>query len=71
MGERFFRESFSETKSGKGRTHVEPVLFRGLHLKRFFCEQEPRKSKGVTMSRCSAGILFFAGRSCSEAKTFT
>ena len=46
MGERFFCESFSETKSGKRATHFEPVLSHGLSLKRFFCEQEARKMQG-------------------------
>ncbi len=34
MGERFFCESFSETKSGKRATYFEPVVSRELYLER-------------------------------------
>jgi hypothetical protein len=68
MGERFFCESFSETKSGKRATYFEPGPSHDLSLKRFFCEQEPQKCVGGTMSRCSAEILFFAGRSVFRAE---
>ena len=45
MGERFFCESFSETKSGKRATYFDPEPSRGLFLERFFCEQEARKMR--------------------------
>ena len=46
MGEGFFSESFSETKSGMRATHFEPVLSHGTYLERFYCEQEARKMQG-------------------------
>ena len=63
MGARFFCESFSETKSGKRATNFEPEASHGLSLRRFFFVSKSfEKIVVTTMSRCSAEILFLAGR---------
>ena len=45
MGESFFCESFSETKSGKRATQVEPRVSHEVCSRRFFCKQELRKMR--------------------------
>ena len=64
MGESFFCTSFFETKSGKRATYFEPVPSCEFYLERlFFAGKRLEQSKEVMMSRCSAEILVFAGRS--------
>ena len=43
MGTRFFRTSFSLTKTGQRATYFEPEPSHGTCLARFYCEQPTRK----------------------------
>ena len=72
MGETFFRESFSETKSGKRVTYFETEPSRGLYLERFFWRARGSKNERGTRSVVVRPRSYFwpAGR-FSKPKKFT
>ena len=76
MGERFFCESFSETKSGKRATYFEPVPSHESSLKRFFCEHEaPKMRCRYDESLFSRNLIFgrpvgFSSRKSSQKECF-